>query len=788
MMFESHRRGFLWSFFVVPAILLWTYHPLLASQPSLLHSFPPTLAPIDLTVSGNQVYFLGFDPVHQYEIWRTDGTSAGTYMVSDNAPNQTLNAYLPQFWDNFDVLFGHHGKVFVSIYTLSAGYEPWVTDGTPEGTVMLKDIYPGYSDSLPQLFTAYLDRVYFIAGNATGYQLYETDGTSEGTVPVVALPTPPANPPWCMVSTGSNLFFDADSSVFGRELWVSDGTWTGTHLVEDIVPGVADSNPCDFAGINNTLYFSATMPMANKISPKTSFGLWTSDGTFWGTQTISKMPVTKAGMAPKGFVYHGGKIYFSAESQTGRELWKTNGTQAGTTLVKDIFPGSSSSNPGGKLTAQSAPKPCRNYDSPSEDSEFLSFGGKLYFAATDPARGTELFVTDGTSSGTVLLKDIFPGSPGSDPRSFVAAGDFVYFVADTPKLGSALFRTDGTAAGTIQMSTSLMVTDHMEVLLNQLLMVATCTNSDCGDPGTVGLWAFCIGCSIDGDCVFPGAINPTSPCEVCDPLLQSSTWSPAGSDQWCVLETPCSIQFGQCGAGQCVAVTSPMGDCPFEVTSCSPSAAEPGSYRTVVVTGTGFSPATKLTLSKGVVFLQNFLDPTQIVLEVQVPMEPGSYALTATPPGNGEELVSILQNAITVVDTFKPGLGGGSCITDIDCIEGDPCTQDQCYNNGCVSSLRPECCLDPGACNICDNGFDLTGDGLSSGDDIQCGILATAWLAGKKGEPYPGCMATPLATVDADCDGAVNLLDLIVLIESVLDGELGPLDANGNGCVDTCEW
>ena len=123
----------------------------------------------------------------------------------------------------------------------------------------------------------------------------------------------------------------------------------------------------------------------------------------------------------------GDYLYFQQSDATnGGELWRTDGTAAGTTLVKDINSGSSWSYP----------------------SNFTLFGGYLYFSADDGTNGSELWRTDGTAAGTTLVKDIYAGSTSSNPHSLQALGAHLYFSASDVSSGWELWRTDGTAAGT----------------------------------------------------------------------------------------------------------------------------------------------------------------------------------------------------------------------------------------------------------------------------------------------------------------------------------------------------
>ena len=84
-----------------------------------------------------------------------------------------------------------------------------------------------------------------------------------------------------------------------------------------------------------------------------------------------------------------GTLYFQAyEPATGYELWKSDGTLAGTELVKNINPGIQSESQIGNLT---------------------DVNGTLFFRANDSTNGTELWKSDGTAAGTVMVKDINPG-------------------------------------------------------------------------------------------------------------------------------------------------------------------------------------------------------------------------------------------------------------------------------------------------------------------------------------------------------------------------------------------
>ncbi|QLQ10216.1 MAG: hypothetical protein HZY75_07250 [Nocardioidaceae bacterium] len=123
----------------------------------------------------------------------------------------------------------------------------WTSDGTAEGTLMVKDIYPDSlewpRDEPPKYLAAMGDRLFFAADDGVhGHELWTSDGTAEGTVMVKDIHPDgsDSSSPKGLTAVGNRLFFTADDGVHGDELWVSDGTEQGTAMVKDIRPGSAD--------------------------------------------------------------------------------------------------------------------------------------------------------------------------------------------------------------------------------------------------------------------------------------------------------------------------------------------------------------------------------------------------------------------------------------------------------------------------------------------------------------------------------------------------------------------
>ena len=152
------------------------------------------------------------------------------------------------------------------------------------------------------------------------------------------------------------------------------------------------------------------------------------------------------GSEPTKLTNVNGVLYFVAnDGITGDELWKSNGTGAGTILVKDIYKGSRSS--GFSPSSSNGAGGGKTYES------FAVVNGLLFFPATNGLNGTELWKSNGTGAGTSMVKDISFPTPGSDPGNFFNAGGIVYFSATDPYAspGTArfteMFTTDGTLSG-----------------------------------------------------------------------------------------------------------------------------------------------------------------------------------------------------------------------------------------------------------------------------------------------------------------------------------------------------
>lgn len=297
---------------------------------------------------------------------------------------------------------------------------------------LVKDIAPGGGDntSAPRDFCAVGEILYFTANDRVhGRELWRSDGTEGGTVMVKDI-LPGAGgefeeeQPARLTAVGNTLYFTVDDGVHGREMWKSDGTATGTVMVKDILPNRAPSNPDRLTVLNGVLHFRA-------VNSKGRESLWRTDGTAEGTVEIADINVSySGGSVPDPMTVMNGNFYFTADDGIhGEELWKSDGTPAGTAMLKDIYTG--------------APNPAIY-----PPYYLTALGNTLYFTANDGVAGEELWKTDGTPDGTVLVKNIYTGPLDIYPHSLAASGNTLYFIADDGTTGWELWRSDGTEDGT----------------------------------------------------------------------------------------------------------------------------------------------------------------------------------------------------------------------------------------------------------------------------------------------------------------------------------------------------
>ena len=355
-------------------------------------------------------------------LYNGNGTA---WMVYANHAGSTLGGVASGGRPNPPVSMGDNIYYRSGVWNRSStdytGYELWKSDGTANGTVQVKDINSGTGDSDPEQLTVIGNTLFFTAkdGNNRQPSLWKTDGTETGTVRLT-------NPTYQGGPSGLSVMNDTLYFCNGG-LWKSDGTVNGTMLVHQ-ESGVGGVGVCrgETTVVGNTIYFAGIASVGND-----GIELWKSDGTANGTVQVKDIRSGSPNSMPTDFIAMGNAVYFNANDGIhGRELWKSDGTANGTVLVKDLWNGTIdySWNGGQGMTV---------------------IGNTLYFTTNDGIHGSELWKSDGTTNGTMLVKDIGNGSVGSNPAYLAPVDNTLFFLADDGTHGSELWKTDGTEAGTL---------------------------------------------------------------------------------------------------------------------------------------------------------------------------------------------------------------------------------------------------------------------------------------------------------------------------------------------------
>ena len=371
-------------------------------NPGLPNGFPDSITSLN-----GALFFNAFDTSDftGSKVWKSDGTAPGTILLADTFPGLTGGGtFGPPLPGTFAAL-----DASTTLFTAldpEGGLEPWKSDGTPAGTNRILDLHPGPEWSIPIEFTPLRDVAYFAADDSVVYhddgtatynrELFRTDGTPDGTYRVKDI-FPGARPstPTDFIRYNHFVFFSADDGVHGTELWRSDGTEAGTVEVADLNPGRLSSGPqypiiARFrpATTDDVPSRGVARQLLVFLADDGTHGLelFKSDGTKDGTQLIKDINPT-GDSVPLGMTEYKGRVYFSADDGVhGIELWVTDGTESGTQLFADLNPGPLRSSP----------------------QSFKVAGGLLFFVSIVPddehfTVRTQLWETDGTAAGTQMV-------------------------------------------------------------------------------------------------------------------------------------------------------------------------------------------------------------------------------------------------------------------------------------------------------------------------------------------------------------------------------------------------
>lgn len=404
---------------------------LLLLTPFVAHSQLLRVKDINTTIYGGQgnpqsfvefkgaLYFIGTNH-YGTELWKTDGTVAGTVMVKDinlGTQNGLLSTATLTPMGDYLYFPGNDGV---------NGSELWRSDGTALGTTLVFDINTGSGSSLPSYLTVMNNVLYFQASNGAGTgqngeELWKYDGTN-APVMVMDINVGIGNSsPTNLTVMNNVLYFQASNGTTtglnGVELWKYDGT-NAPQMVYDIATGTASSSPTNIKVMNNVLYFQASNGTTTGLN---GAELWKYDGTA-APSMVADIQSGTGSSSPNYLTVLNNVLYFSANNGTaanGAELWKYDGTNA-PSMVFDINSGTASSSP----------------------SYLYVYNNVLYFSATTASTGFEMWVYDPTSGFDPYVIEIYSGTSGSISGNpyFIGYNGNIYLQAQSSTGGYELYK------------------------------------------------------------------------------------------------------------------------------------------------------------------------------------------------------------------------------------------------------------------------------------------------------------------------------------------------------------
>ena len=390
--------------------------------------------PSYLTAMTDELYFSANDGKHGRELWRSDGTTAGTVIVKDIEARNGRSSE-PQ------ELVTLNGLLYFSAMQSVSGRELWKSDGTANGTVQLKDINPGTGSSGITSIRRMSNNIYFNANNgSTGTALWRSSGAIEGTVMVKDLTS--GNAEFRiddMTLLNNHIYWVVEVDLFHEyEVWVSDGTAAGTRLATTFETQYTSAR---FTPMNNKIYYFSGYWDDDVYGPFQQVCSINPDGSgwleIWNMETPHSLEENdEYDLSLDLLAFENALIFPGVRNpMEGYKLLKSNGTDAEPPILIDTYQPTRSSFPNSMMKSSSG----------------------IYFLAQNNAwDDAQLWKTDGTNKGTVLIKS----SPGVSAA--VNVNNVAYFVTWGNDVGSQLWKTDGTPGST----TSLKVLDHYPQLLD----------------------------------------------------------------------------------------------------------------------------------------------------------------------------------------------------------------------------------------------------------------------------------------------------------------------------------
>ncbi len=377
---------------------------------------------------GENIFFNGYTRENGYEIWKSDGTLAGTNIVKD--VNSEKDHFSPKNLTNVN------GTLFFSADDGIHNFELWKSDGTTNGTVLVKDINPGIATAECDNFVPVENHLFFIANNGDGKGLWISDGSKNGTkllrkgVRKISYATKYKN--------SYILCLESAQRSGESYLWKSDGTPTETQQLynsgytnnrrgKKIQAKQAIEVVSSIHRTSNTLFFLGREYFFETHDPNKAINQYNLNNHLWyidlDSQKVNRLTDSSFRESRVFFSAISNKILFANTDYEG-ELWETDGTAPGTKIVKYINPEKSGSN----------------------INHLTAMNNRIFFTANDGYRGQELWKSDGTLEGTDIVKDIEKGRASSSPNSLVVVGNYLYFLTGD----GYIWKSDGSKEGTVK--------------------------------------------------------------------------------------------------------------------------------------------------------------------------------------------------------------------------------------------------------------------------------------------------------------------------------------------------
>ena len=434
-----------------------------ASMVANLAPGPRGSDPQDLTAMNGTLFFTAGDGVHGRQLWKSDGTAAGTVMLT-HVPG-------PRGAGPEDLTVAD-GVLFFSAWDPQHGRELWKSDGTAAGTTLVSDIVAGPVGSSPEDITYAVGQqnlpvqqvlVYFSGWDPkNGRQLWKSDGTASGTVMISGINPGPAaglRPEGITAGPYTDAAFSGDDGTHGREPWYFSGTaGSAPQMTADLHPGPVGSNPHNFV----------TTVFHEGIFGAFEYTYFTADDGTHGREmfllgTPPQVYDINPGSAPSDAgpfteVINGTGLVSADDGTHGHELFAPSvrdpfaPTSLGVRLIADINPGTASSTP--------VLAPALSLIGYIDDTGFVPISTtRTYMSADDGTHGRELweadeFITGGVGENQSLsfdvpavrpVADIASGGRGSDPRDFTPVGGLPPF--DANSAGTEVFTANDRVHG-----------------------------------------------------------------------------------------------------------------------------------------------------------------------------------------------------------------------------------------------------------------------------------------------------------------------------------------------------